>query len=87
MMNSIYEKALEVFNSGLFLQMEGSFGRYYVSTFIDSGIIKTLDEKGSLITDGYGREIQLKKFVIDNDRIDQLWLDEPDFMEDLEGDL
>lgn len=86
-MNSIYEKALEVFNSGLFLQMEGSFGRYYVSTFIDSGIIKTLDEKGSLITDGYGREVQLKKFVIDNDRIDQLWIDEPDFMEDLEGDL
>lgn len=86
-MNSIYEKALEVFNSGLFLQMEGSFGRYYVNTFIDSGIIKTLDEKGSLITDGYGREVQLKKFVIDNDRIDQLWIDEPDFMEDLEGDL
>jgi len=86
-MNSIYEKALEVFNSGLFLQMEGSFGRYYVSTFIDSGIIKTIDEKGSLITDGYGREVQLKKFVIDNDRIDQLWMDEPDFMEDLEGDL
>jgi hypothetical protein len=86
-MNSIYEKALEVFNSGLFLQMEGSFGRYYVNTFIDSGIIKTLDEKGSLITDGYGREVQLKKFVIDNDRIDQLWMDEPDFMEDLEGDL
>lgn len=86
-MNSIYEKALEVFNSGLFLQMEGSFGRYYVNTFIDSGIIKTLDEKGSLITDGYGREVQLKKFVIDNDRIDQLWMDEPDFMEGLEGDL
>jgi len=86
-MNSIYEKALEVFNSGLFLQMEGSFGRYYVNTFIDSGIIKTIDEKGSLITDGYGREVQLKKFVIDNDRIDQLWMDEPDFMEDLEGDL
>lgn len=84
---NIYEKALEVFNSGLFLQMEGSFGRYYVSTFIDSGIIKTLDEKGSLITDGYGREIQLKKFVIDNDRIDELWMDEPDFMEDLESDL
>lgn len=86
-MNSIYEKALEVFNSGLFLQMEGSFGRYYVNMFIDSGIIKTLDEKGSLITDGYGRKVQLKKFVIDNDRIDELWMDEPDFMEDLESDL
>jgi hypothetical protein len=84
-MDNVYEKALEVFNSGLFLQMEGSFGRYYVNTYIDSGIIKTTNDKGRYITDGYGRQFYLKKFFIDYDRIDYLKDCDPDFIYNLEN--
>lgn len=56
----IYKRALKNYNSGLFLQLEGSSGRYFVSTFIDSGILKMLDEEGNTVVDGYGRNITLK---------------------------
>ena len=82
---NVYEKALDVYNKGIFLQLEGSFGRSFVQDFLDSGIIKTLDEAGNEVVDGYGRKIELKKAVIDNDRIDELWLDNPEFMEEIEG--
>jgi hypothetical protein len=80
-----YKKALETYNTGLFLKLEGSFGRYFVSNFIDSGIIKMIDKPGNKVVDGYGREIQLKKAEIDYDKIDELWMSDPDFMEDIEG--
>ena len=70
-MNNVYEKALDIYNTGLFLKLEGSFGRCFVDNFLDSGIIKTIDEPGNKIVDGYGREIQLRKAVIDKDRIDE----------------
>ena len=57
-----------------------------IGTKIDTGIIKTLDEVGNTVVDGYGRTIQLKKAVIDNDRIEELWLDNPEFMEHIEGE-
>ena len=82
-MNNIYTEALEVINSGLFLQMEGSFGRYYVDNYIKTGIIKATDEQGEFITDGYGRQFYLKKFVIDWERIDFLDEHDPDFMDSL----
>ena len=82
---TIYEKALEFYNKGRFLQFEGSVGRTFVGDYLDSGIIKTIDEPGNKIVDGYGREIQLKKAVIDQDRIDYLWINEPEFMEEIEG--
>ena len=62
-----------------------SFGRHFVSSYLDSGIIKTIDEPGNTIVDGYGREIQLKKAEIDYDRIDELWCTEPEFIEEIEG--
>ena len=77
------EKILETYNSGLFLQLEGSFGRHFVSSYLDSGIIKTIDEPGNTIVDGYGREIQLKKAEIDHDRIDELWDENPEFIEEI----
>ncbi len=83
-MNNVYKKALDIYNTGLFLKLEGSFGRCFVDNFLDSGIIKTIDEPGNKIVDGYGREIQLRKAVIDKDRIDDLWLDRPDFVEHIE---
>ena len=79
----VFEDALKNYNSGLFLKMEGSYGRHFVSTFLDSGIIKMLDEPGEKVTDGYGQEIQLKKAEIDTDRIDELWIDSPEFMDEV----
>ena len=79
-----YKKALKDYNSGLFLQVEGSSGRYFVSTFIDSGILKILNEKGNTVIDGYGRNITLKKAVIDYERIDELWETDFEFMEEME---
>tara|TARA_R110000765_G_scaffold383670_1_gene475084 strand:- start:33 stop:302 length:270 start_codon:yes stop_codon:yes gene_type:complete len=81
---NVYERALDNYKNGLFLKLEGSAGRYFVSTFLDSGIIKTLDEKGNDVIDGYGRNITLKKAVIDYDRIDELWIEDENFMEELE---
>ena len=80
-----YKKALETYNTGLFLKLEGSFGRQFVNNFIDSGIIKMIDKPGNKVVDGYGREIQLKKAAIDHDQIDELWMSDPDFMADIEG--
>ena len=82
---NVYEKALETYNTGLFLKLEGSFGREFVSNFLDSEIIKTIDEPGNEVIDGYGRKIQLKKAEINQDRIDDLWIDNPEFMEYIEG--
>jgi len=84
MMENVYENALNKYNTGWFLKMEGSYGRWFVSTFLDSGIIKTIDEKGSDVVDGYGRTIALKKAVIDHDRIFELWDTDPEFMEEIE---
>ena len=83
--NNVYENALDNYNTGLFLKLEGSFGRWFVCTFLDSGIIKTLNEKGNDVIDGYGERITLKKAVIDYDRIDELWCTEPEFIEEIEG--
>ena len=69
----------------MFLKLEGSFGRQFVNNFIDSGIIKMIDKPGNKVIDGYGREIQLKKAEIDHDKIDELWMSDPDFMADIEG--
>ena len=81
---NVYEKALKHYDSGLFLQLEGSSGRYFVSTFIDSGILKMLDEEGNTVVDGYGIKITLKKAVIDHDRINELWETDFEFMEEIE---
>jgi len=81
---NVYKQALKNYDSGLFLQLEGASGRYFVSTFIDSGILKMLDEEGNTVVDGYGRNITLKKAVIDYDRINELWETDFEFMEEIE---
>ena len=83
---NVYEQALKHYESGLFLQLEGSSGRYFVDTFIESGILKFKDEPGDTIIDGYNQPITLKKASIDYDRIDELWEDNPEFMHSIEGD-
>jgi len=81
---NIYEKALDMYNTGLFLKLEGSFGRCFVDNFLNSGIIKTIDEPGNKVINGYNRKIMLKKAVIDQDRIEDLWLDNPDLIKAIE---
>tara|TARA_R100001440_G_scaffold69256_2_gene91033 strand:+ start:207 stop:479 length:273 start_codon:yes stop_codon:yes gene_type:complete len=85
MSKNIYESALDNYNKGTFLRLEGSSGRWFVDTFLDSGIIKTLNEKGNEVIDGYGRTTILKKATIDYDRIDELWDMHPDWMEEIEA--
>ena len=80
------KKALETYNSGLFLKLEGSFGRQFVSDFIETGIIKIFNKPGNKVIDGYGREIQLRKAEIDKDRVKELWIDNPEFMIEIEGE-
>ena len=83
-MNNVYEKALDMYNTGLFLKLEGSFGRCFVDNFLNSGIIKTIDEADNKVIAGYNRKIMLKKAVIDQDRIEDLWLDNPDLIKAIE---
>ena len=80
-----YEKHLENVNSGLFLQVEGDIGRYYVYNFLDTGIFKPSGEEGNTIKDGYNRTITLHKFIVDYKRINQLYDEDWEFMEELEA--
>ena len=83
---NVYEQALKDYESGLFLQLEGSYGRYFVDTYLKSGVIKTIDEPGDTIIDGYGQAITLKKASIDYDRIQELKETDPEFIDSLMGD-
>ena len=82
---NIYEQALETYEKGRFLQLEGSYGRYFVDTFIESGILKFKDEPGQTVTDGYNRSILLRKASIDYDRIQELEENNPEFIDSLMG--
>ena len=82
---NIYEQALETYEKGRFLQLEGSYGRYFVDTFIESGILKFKDEPGQTVTDGYGQAITLRKASIDYDRIQELEENNPEFIDALIG--
>lgn len=83
---NIYEQALETYENGLFLQLEGSSGRYFVNTFIKSGILKFKDEPGQTVTDGYNRSVTLRKASIDYDRIQELEENNPEFIDALMGE-
>ena len=82
---NIYEQALETYEKGRFLQLEGSYGRYFVNTFIESGILKFKDEPGQTVTDGYNQSITLRKASIDYDRIQELEENNPEFIDALIG--
>ena len=66
------KQVLETINSGRWLQLEGSVGRY-CNDFMESKIIirdeKANKEKGAIcFTDGYGRSQQQSWFKIDWDQ-------------------
>ena len=72
-------QALEYINTGAWLQLEGSVGRW-CNGFLESGIIvkdqeKTQAEGPIKFTDGYGRHQEQYRFKIDPDRLDQVYYD------------
>ena len=72
-------QALEYINSGAWLQLEGSVGRW-CNGFLESGIIvkdqeKTQAEGPIKFTDGYVRHQEQYSFKIDPDRLDQVYYD------------
>ena len=70
------KKVLKTINSGRWLQLEGSVGRY-CNDFMESKIIirdeKANKEKGAIcFTDGYGRSQQQSWFKIDWDQFQKI---------------
>ena len=69
------EKALNLFNSGRWLQLEGSVGRW-VDDFVQSEIIVQNEKNGTVsIIDGYGRPVSYKKGHIDWDRVSTIQME------------
>lgn len=70
------EQALELFNSGQWLQLQGSVGRW-VNGFLEAKIIKQ-DKKNGIVSiiDGYGRPVSYNKGSIDWDKVLTLQLEE-----------
>jgi len=69
------EKALELFNSGQWLQLEGSVGRW-VNDFVQSEII-VQDEKNGIVSiiDGYGRFFKYHKGHINWDKVSTIQME------------
>ena len=66
------EQALKLFNSGQWLQLEGSVGRW-VNQFLEAEIIKQDEKNGKVsIIDGYGRPVNYNKGHIDWEKVDQI---------------
>ena len=77
--NSLIEEveyAVDLMNTGKFMQLDGSVGRY-CSSLYDQGLIikdveKTTKENGNTFIDGYGRQQNLYFFKPNYELIDQL---------------
>ena len=66
------EQALKLFNSGQWLQLEGSVGGW-VNEFLEAKIIKQDKKNGRVsIIDGYGRPVSYNKGHIDWEKVDQI---------------
>tara|TARA_R100001480_G_scaffold3112_3_gene8374 strand:- start:170 stop:403 length:234 start_codon:yes stop_codon:yes gene_type:complete len=69
------KKALKLFNSGQWLQLEGSVGRW-VDDFVQSEIIVQDKKNGTVsIIDGYGRHFNYNKGHIDWDRVSTIQME------------
>ena len=69
------KNALKLFNSGQWLQLEGSVGRW-VDDFVQSEIIVQDEKNGSVsIIDGYGRPVSYNKGHIDWDRVSTIQME------------
>ena len=70
------EKALNLFNSGRWVQLEGSVGRW-VQSILDADIIVQDEKNGTVsVIDGYGRPLKYNKAHIDWDRVSTIQMGE-----------
>ena len=80
---TVFRKACRFINTGKWLQFEGATGRFYNDNFIESGILKPTKFKTQYI-DGYNRLLTMPIFKVDRNRVEELTMDNPDFIEFLE---
>jgi len=66
------KQALKYFNTGQWLQLEGSIGRW-VNEFLELKIILQDKKNGTVsIVDGYGRPVTYNRGHIDWDKVNQI---------------
>lgn len=81
---NIYRKACKFINTGNWLKFEGAIGRFYHNNFIDSEILKPTKFKTQYM-DGYNRLLTMPIFKVDRNKIRELKINDPDFIEFLEN--
>ena len=70
------KQALEIFNTGQWVQLEGSIGRW-VKSILDDGILVQDEKNGTVsVIDGYGRPLKYNKAHIDWDRVSTIQMGE-----------
>ena len=63
------KEALRLFNTGQWVQLEGSIGRW-VQSILDANIIVQDEKNGTVsVIDGYGRHLKYNKAHIDWDKV------------------
>ena len=68
-LDSECEEALRLFNTGQWVQLEGSIGRW-VQSILDANIIVQYEKNGTVsVVDGYGRHLKYNKAHIDWDKV------------------
>lgn len=82
-LNTVYRNACRFVNTGKWLQLEGATGRFYNDNFIESGILKPTKFK-TQYKDGYNRLLTMPIFKVDRNRVEELIMSDPDFVEFLE---
>ena len=66
-----FHNTLSKVNSGLWLQMEGAYGRHIADNFLDTKVFIPTKFK-TIIRDGYGRVRQMPIFKVNRKRIEEL---------------
>ena len=70
------KEALKLFNTGAWVQLEGSVGRW-VQSILDADIIVQDEKNGTVsVIDGYGRPLKYNKAHIDWDRVSTIQMGE-----------
>ena len=68
-LDSECEEALRLFNTGQWVQLEGSIGRL-VQSILEANIIVQDEKNGTVsVVDGYGRHLKYNKAHIDWDKV------------------
>ena len=63
------KEALRLFNTGQWVQLEGSIGRW-VQSILEANIIVQDEKNGTVsVVDGYGRHLKYNKAHIDWDKV------------------